>query len=258
MGARVVLSLDDAIIAEVELTKPMTVVGRHPACDIVIDSPLVSGRHMLFWVVDLTVYAEDLASTNGMRVNGLGTSYQVVNHLDLIEIGRHKLRFFDDERLAGGVGNLKGAVPTDYERTPMAARVVPAHAATRRGDASLSRTQAIPRDPSLRLGQAQESVRTYADAAPAVLALRVLAGGRRGEVISLKNPNTMIGAAGVDMALITRRGQSFFLARLSGSGAPRLNRKELESGTRAIGPQDRIDVGGWSYEVIREAGQAED
>lgn len=258
MGARVVLSLDDAIIAEVELTKPMMVVGRHPACDIVIDNPLVSGRHMLFWMVDRAVYAEDLASTNGMRVNGLGTSYQMVHHLDLVEIGRHKLRFFDDERLAGGVGNLEGAVPTDYERTPMAARVVeaksPAHAGTTRGDANLSRTQAIPRDPSLRLGQAQESLRTHADAAAAVLALRVLVGGRRGEVISLNNPNTMIGAAGADTALVTRRGQSFFLARLFGSGAPRLNHKELGLGTHAIALEDRIDVGGWSYEVIRAAG----
>jgi len=70
MSARVVVSLEGNIIAEVQLTKPVTVVGRHPACDIVIDAPHVSARHMLFRVVDRTVYVEDLASTNGTIVNG--------------------------------------------------------------------------------------------------------------------------------------------------------------------------------------------
>ena len=46
MAARVVLSLDDAIVSEVSLEKPVTVIGRHPGCDIVIDHPAISGRHM--------------------------------------------------------------------------------------------------------------------------------------------------------------------------------------------------------------------
>jgi hypothetical protein len=257
MGARVVVSLDDAIVTEVELTKPVTVVGRHPGCDIVIDHPAVSGRHMLFRVVNRTVYAEDLASTNGVRVNGLATSHQVVHHLDLVEVGRHKLHFFDDEMLAGGVGSLESTVQTDYERTQMGAHVAEARrpaevAVVNRGEEDLSRTQYIPRDASLRLGPAQESVRT--EAAGTQLALRVLAGGRPGEMVSLNRPNTMIGAAGADTALVIRRGQSYFLARLSGSRAPRLNRKELAPGTHPIAPQDVIDVGGWSFEVIRAEG----
>ena len=254
MGARVVLSLDDAIVTEVELTKPVTVVGRHPACDIVIDHPAISGRHMLFRIVSRTVYAEDLASTNGMKVNGIGASHQVVHHLDLIEVGRHKLHFFDDELLAGGVGNLESTVQTDFERTMMAAHLPEPKAAPAAREVDLSRTQAIPRDPTLRLGPAQESVRTEADAAAVVLALRVIAGERPGEVISLNRPNTMIGAAGADTALVIKRGAAFFLARLSGSRPPKLNRKELGPGTHPIGPQDLIDVGGWSFEVIQATG----
>lgn len=252
MGARVVLSLDDAIVSEVELTKPVTVVGRHPACDIVVDHPAISGRHMLFRIVNKTVYAEDLASTNGMKVNGIGASHQVVHHLDLIEVGRHKLHFFDDELLAGGgVGNLESTVQTDFERTMMAAHLPEAKPAA--SEVDLSRTQYIPRDPTLRLGAAQESVRTDADAG-VVLALRVITGDRPGEVIALNRANTMIGAAGADTALVVRRGAAFFIARLSGSRPPKLNRKELGPGTHPIAPQDRIDVGGWSFEVIQAAG----
>lgn len=257
MGARIVLSLDDAIVAEVELDKPVTVVGRHPACDIVVDHPAVSGRHLLFRVVGRTVYLEDLASTNGTRVNGLAASTQVVHHLDLIEMGKHKLHFFDDEMLAGRVGGLESTVQTDFERTQMAAQAGGAAVAAPprpvpREDVDLSRTMAIPRDPSLRLGPAQESVRTD-EPDPGGLALRVLAGGPPGDIVALNRPNTMIGVAGGDTALVIRRGRSFFIARLSGTRGPRLNHKELAPGTHPIAPQDTIDVGGWSFEVIEAA-----
>ena len=251
MAARVVLSLDDEIVSEVSLEKPVTVIGRHPGCDVVIDHPAVSGRHLLFRIVNRTVYVEDLASTNGTKVNGIATSHQVVHHLDLIEVGRHKLHYFDEELLAGKLGSLESTVQTDYERTMMAAHA-PAAAPkpSEREEIDLARTMAIPRDPSLRLGPAQESVST-AEAPGAALALKVLAGERPGEVIALNRPNTMIGVAGADTALVIKRGKAFFLARLSGSRAPRLNRKELGPGTHPIGPQDRIDVGGWSFEVIQ-------
>ena len=257
MGARVVLSLDDAIVSEVELTKPVTVVGRHPGCDIFIDHPAVSGRHMLFRVVGHTVYVEDLASTNGMRVNGITASHQVVHHLDLIEIGRHKLHFFDDELLAGGVGSLESTVQTDYERTMMAQHVADAARAAAtpvERDMDLDRTQAIPRDTSIRLGPAQENVRTDQAAQGVQLALRILAGGRSGEVIGLNRPNTMIGPEGADTALVIKRGAAYFIARLSGGRPPKLNGKDLGPGTHPIGPQDLIDVGGWRFEVIQAAG----
>jgi len=256
MGARIVISLDDEIVSEVELEKPVTVLGRHPACDVVLDHPAISGRHLLFRQVERTVYVEDLASTNGTKVNGLAAATQVLHHLDLIEAGRHKVHFFDDDMLAGRVGGLESTIQTDYERTQMAAAagataVIEAPRPVRE-EADLSRTMAIPRDPSLRLGPAQESVRT--EEPDAGLALRVVAGGKAGEVVALNRPNTMIGVAGGDTALVIRRGRSFFIARLSGSRAPRLNRKELAPGTHPIAPQDTIDVGGWSFEVI-EAGR---
>ena len=96
---------------------------------------------------------------------------------------------------------------------------------------------------------AQESVSTEAEAASG-LALRVLAGGQPGSIVALNRPNTMIGVAGGDTALVIRRGRSFFIARLSGSRAPRLNRQDLAPGTHPIAPRDMIDVGGWSFEVI--------
>ena len=250
MGTRIVLSLDDQIVTETELEKPVTVIGRHPACDLVIDHPAISGRHVLFRVVGKTVYVEDLASTNGTKVNGIAATTQVVHHLDLIEIGKHKVHFFDEDMLAGRVGGLESTVQTDFERTHMAAAAAATASAKAGEEVDLSATMAIMRpDATLKLGPAQETVRTDVPEA-GTLALKVLAGEKPGEILALNRPNTMIGVAGGDTALVIRRGRSFFIARLSGTRPPRLNRKELSPGTHPIAPQDTIDVGGWSFEVI--------
>lgn len=255
MAARIVVSYGEDIVGEVELTRPVTVVGRHPDCDVVIDHPAVSGRHMLLRVVNRTVYVEDLASTNGTKVNGIATSHQVVHHLDLIEVGKHRVHFFDDSMLVGRVGSLESTVLTDFERTMLAAHVaVPAaHAAAaapqpaQRDERDLSRTQAIARNPALRMEES--AVETDGS----TLALRVTGGERAGQLIALDRANTMIGTAGGDSALVVRRGAGYFLARFGGMHAPRLNAKDLDPGSHAIGVGDRIEVGGSRFEVIQPA-----
>jgi FHA domain-containing protein len=254
MSARVVVSLDSAIVTAVELAKPVTVVGRHPGCDIVIDHPAVSGRHMLLRQVESTVYVEDLASTNGTKVNGITVDNQVVHHLDLIEVGKHKLHFFEDALLAQGVKNLESTVLTDFERTMIASHAPApepeAKPPPRRAPDDLSRTMVLQRDPTSRFGSAQEVVRTDQPGTAPALALRVTEGARRGELIALDQANTMIGIAGGESALVVKRGQSLFLARFSGNRAPRLNRKDLGPGTHAIKAGDVIEVGGSAFEVV--------
>ena len=257
MGTRVVLSLDGAILTEVELAKPVTVVGRHPTCDICIDHPAISARHVLFRIVNRTVYVEDLASTNGTKVNGLLTSHQVVHHLDMIEVGRHKLHFFDDSLLVGGVDSLETTVHTDFERTMLAAHVpesrAPAAPASRRGDDDLSRTMAISREAVLRQGPVHEIVRTGDPAPDEVLMLRVASGPRTGEMITLDQANTLLGTVGADTALVVRRGTGFFLARFGGQRPPRLNARELGPGAHRLAPNDLIEVGDMRFEVLSVA-----
>ena len=246
------MSLDGVIVSEVELAKPVTIVGRHSACDICIDHRAISARHMLLRVEGHTVYAEDLASTNGTKVNGIAMSHQVVHHLDLIEVGKHKLHFLDDAMLAGSVEDLESTVLTEFERTMLVAHMPPPAPREPRREAQgedLSRTMAIMRDPQVRLVPAQEAVRTGVAQAAGMFALRVLAGERKGEIITLERANTMIGTAG-ESALVVKRGERHFLARFSGNRPPRLNREPLGPGSHAIDERDVIDVGGASFEVI--------
>jgi len=71
MEALVWLLLDDgAACRAVRIREGETVVGRCPTCDVVVDDPKVSGRHMLVTRRGTTVRFEDLGGRGGVRVNG--------------------------------------------------------------------------------------------------------------------------------------------------------------------------------------------
>jgi hypothetical protein len=172
----------------------------------------------------------------------------------MIEVGRHKIHFFDDTMMSGGVSSLEDTVHTDFERTMMAAHVDAPEAQVARGarDEDLSRTTAIARDPTLRLPDA-EGVAAPMPAGAAGIALRVVTGARKGALVTLDRANTMIGAAGGDTALVVRRGNGFYLARFGGSRAPRLNHAQLGPGAHPIGLHDEIEVGSSTFQVIQLA-----
>lgn len=250
MSGRVVVSFDDTIVAEVELTKPATVIGRRPDCDIVLEHPAISGRHALLRLEERSVFVEDLASTNGVRVNGLPCSRQLVQHLDLIELGRHKIHYFDDRLLEGRV-SLESTVHSDYEKT----LVAPRGPAVEEDVPPPTLTEV---DRTLRIDGTQAlSIPTFAKAADFALptrstpVLRVADGPRRGERMALVQANTMVGAPGGQNALVVRRGAGLYLARFSGS-APRLNGRPIGPGTHAIADGDTIEVGAVRYELILE------
>ena len=86
-----VISIDGAVIKEVQLTKERTTLGRRPYNDIVIDNLAVSGEHAVLSIVDGAVIIEDLRSTNGTYVNGQPILRQTLNHGDLLDIGKYKI-----------------------------------------------------------------------------------------------------------------------------------------------------------------------
>jgi pSer/pThr/pTyr-binding forkhead associated (FHA) protein len=53
------------------LDKPILLLGRHPECDIQIDSRKVSRRHCCIAQVADYLVVRDLGSTNGIRINGI-------------------------------------------------------------------------------------------------------------------------------------------------------------------------------------------
>jgi pSer/pThr/pTyr-binding forkhead associated (FHA) protein len=95
--ARLILSLDNQVLAEYNMTKERYTVGRLPDNDVRIDNPAVSGHHSLIINILNDSFLEDLNSTNGTYVNGKLIKKHALQHGDVITIGHHQLRFADQQ-----------------------------------------------------------------------------------------------------------------------------------------------------------------
>lgn len=76
------------------LTQERTVIGRHPACDIVLDASSVSRQHAAVTVVGMMAFIEDLRSRNGTAVNGKPfEGKRLLEDGDEVQICDQRLRF---------------------------------------------------------------------------------------------------------------------------------------------------------------------
>ncbi|WP_210543328.1 FHA domain-containing protein [Rhodoferax sp. PAMC 29310] len=92
---KMIVSIDGVVIKEVQLTKDRTTLGRRPYNDIVIDNLAISGEHAVLEMQGDKVYLEDLDSTNGTYVNGKAARKQLLQHGDVIDVGKYKIKFDD-------------------------------------------------------------------------------------------------------------------------------------------------------------------
>jgi len=72
-------------------------IGRKPDNDIVIDMPVVSGNHARVLHEGDKIVVEDLKSTNGTFVNKKKITKAVLNHKDIIYIGKSQIMYLNDE-----------------------------------------------------------------------------------------------------------------------------------------------------------------
>jgi predicted component of type VI protein secretion system len=72
------------------LDKPILLLGRHPECDIQLDSRKVSRRHCCIAQVHDYLVVRDLGSTNGIRINGVRVIEGRLHGGDELTIGNHR------------------------------------------------------------------------------------------------------------------------------------------------------------------------
>ncbi|MFV2059233.1 MAG: FHA domain-containing protein [Gammaproteobacteria bacterium] len=93
--AKIILTHDGTVIKEYLLEKERMTIGRKPHNDIQLDDNTVSGEHAAFLALQ-NIYIEDLGSTNGTLLNGERVKKRMLNHNDIIKIGRHEFKFLDN------------------------------------------------------------------------------------------------------------------------------------------------------------------
>jgi pSer/pThr/pTyr-binding forkhead associated (FHA) protein len=74
------------------LDKPILLLGRHPECDIQIDSRKISRRHCCIAQVSDYLVVRDLGSTNGIRINGLRIVEGRLSAGDELTIGNNRYK----------------------------------------------------------------------------------------------------------------------------------------------------------------------
>ena len=78
-----------------EIRKPAIVVGRDVSCDLKIDLPTVSKKHLqLSYTANNEYWVKDLGSANGLYVNGQRVQQSKLKHGDFIQAGELVLNFF--------------------------------------------------------------------------------------------------------------------------------------------------------------------
>lgn len=64
------IPLTRGLTTPIPLQRPVLLVGRHPECDVRIESPKISRRHCCLGLAYDRILIRDLGSRNGLRLNG--------------------------------------------------------------------------------------------------------------------------------------------------------------------------------------------
>jgi FHA domain len=273
--AKLILSVDGQVLKEYQLSKERTLIGRKPHNDIPIDNLAVSGEHAAIITILNDSFIEDLGSTNGTMVNGKPVKKHFLQNNDVVEIGKHKLKYFNDAPTA--------ATAADFEKTMIIrnpAKAAPPPVADKSMGDTQTNLKALateppkphpaaptpppPSPPPAPAPAAQSPTATVTSPpapspAPAPAggatplreaAIQVLSGAAAGRTLDLTKNLTTIGKPGLQVAVITKRPNGYFITHVEGATFPTLNGASLSGQAHPLGDHDLIEIAGVKMEFF--------
>ncbi|MCJ7592269.1 MAG: FHA domain-containing protein [Woeseiaceae bacterium] len=272
--ARLILSLDNQVLAEYNMTKERYTVGRLPDNDVRIDNPAVSGHHSLIINILNDSFLEDLNSTNGTYVNGKLIKKHALQHGDVITIGHHQLRFSDEQTndteqdefektmvIPSGQQNAQTLAKAEAAAEKAAARAAEEARTGDRSDAAAGvkldpeEAAALQEKPkSVSMGEKVSHTSTSwgidksnAPNALPLAKLQVLSGAFAGRELELTKALTTLGRPGVQVAAITRRAEGYYIVHVeSGTEGdyPLVNGQPTGAQARKLQDNDVVQLAG--------------
>ncbi len=245
MVAKLILSMDGAVLKEYPLNKERITIGRKPHNDIAIDNLAVSGEHAAIVTILHDSFLEDLDSTNGLEVNGTPTKKHFLQNNDVIGIGKYKLKYITDQ--------VTTTTPADFEKTMvLRAPAKQAAPAAAKPAEPLTQTQANVAKPAETPGEKTgklEAMQPAAQAAPGQVAVvQVLTGANAGKELELVKNLTTLGKPGVQVAVLTRRPHGYFITHVEGATHPTVNGTPLSDQPHQLNDHDVIELAGVKME----------
>lgn len=260
--AKLTLTLDGVVLKEYTLTKERTTIGRKAHNDIPIENLAVSGEHAAIVTILNDSFLEDLGSTNGTLVNGQPVKKHFLQNGDTVEIGKYKLKYANESSSGTNAADFeKTMVLRSPPRAPVEARL----GDTNTGPVAAAGTGTLP--PAARATDTQiNAARNMAAAAaapppPPPAAAAMAQGGSQGVIQILSGPNagkelplakalTTLGKPGVQVAVIAKRPQGYFLTHVEGATMPIINGKSLDGQAHQLNDHDVIELAGVKMEFF--------
>jgi pSer/pThr/pTyr-binding forkhead associated (FHA) protein len=267
--AKMILSVDGQVLKEFTLSKERTLIGRKPHNDIQIDNLAVSGEHAAIITILNDSFIEDLGSTNGTMVNGKPIKKHFLQNNDVVEIGKHKLKYFNDAPTAATAADFektmiirnpaKAAPPPPKEdkagdtHTNLKA-LGPEATATRSpaapAAAAPSPTASVPPSPPPGVTPAAAPTPAGAGGPLREAAIQVLSGAAAGRTLDLTKNLTTVGKPGLQVAVITKRPNGYFITHVEGATYPTLNGASLGAQAHQLNDHDLIEIAGVKMEFF--------
>jgi pSer/pThr/pTyr-binding forkhead associated (FHA) protein len=274
--------MDGLVLKEIPLSKERTTIGRKAHNDIQIDNLAVSGEHAVIVTILNDSFMEDLGSTNGTLVNGNPVKKHFLQNNDVIELGKYKLKFIQE------AGAQPAAAAADFEKTMVlrpSAMKAAAEQAKAAGMGGAQAAQAARQAAIQATGQAAQSAgiaekpaapsvapaspAPVAPAAPAAApaatpaaaprpaqplgAIQLLSGGNAGKELELAKPLTTLGKPGVQVAVLTRRPQGYFITHVEGAQRPTVNGQPIGTAPHALKDHDLVEIAGIKMEFFHKS-----
>jgi hypothetical protein len=273
--AKLILSMDGLVLKEIPLVKERTTIGRKPHNDIQIDNLAVSGEHAVIVTILNDSFLEDLGSTNGTLVNGQTVKKHFLQNNDVVELGKYKLKYMaeataqakaaDFEKTMvlrpGAMKAMMAAAPAAAPQAapspqaaaaPAAASAAPAPAKAF-GDTMVNHGAIAGKSASAPAPSAPAAAPAQAAPAPKRGAIKILSGSIAGRELELTKPLTTLGKPGVQVAVLTRRPQGYFVTHVEGANFPVVNGKTLDAQAHMLNEHDILELAGVKMEFFYKA-----
>jgi pSer/pThr/pTyr-binding forkhead associated (FHA) protein len=226
--AKLILSMDGLVLKEIPLNKERISIGRKPHNDIQIDNLAISGEHAAIVTILNDSFLEDMNSTNGTLVNGQAVKKHFLRNLDVVELGKYKLKYMSDIPSAG-------ASQADFEKTMI----------LRPGVNKAPEQKRSFTDTQHGLPKPLQAVATSLSAA-----IQLLNGGNAGKELELTKTLTTLGKPGVQVAVIAKRPHGFFITHVEGTQFPVVNGALLDAQAHQLKDHDVIEIAGIKMEFF--------
>jgi hypothetical protein len=81
-------------------------------------------------------------------------------------------------------------------------------------------------------------------------AIQILSGGNAGKELELAKPLTTLGKPGVQVAVLTRRPQGYFITHVEGANPPQVNGHAIGTAPHALKDHDVVELAGVKMEFF--------